>query len=240
MAERGPVISVRGEAYAEAEPEIAVVAVTTQARDRDRRTVLDQLASRNKDVLDLVRGYGEAVEKVESGPVTAHPDFKERGRGARVTQYVGQTRVQVTIGDFAVLGELVSKLADQELVSVEGPWWSLRPDSPVRRQARIAAAHDALVRAGEYAEAFGGRLGELIEAADVGLLAAQSAPAPRAARMFAASARLGAAPDEAASLDLEPVRQPVTAQVEARFTMIMPGPGAPGEQRSPDSARSGR
>jgi len=33
-----PVISVRGEAYMEAEPEIAVISVTVEARDRDRST----------------------------------------------------------------------------------------------------------------------------------------------------------------------------------------------------------
>ncbi len=73
-------------------------------------------------------------------------------------------------------------LADAELVTVEGPWWALRPDSPVHRQARLAAARDAAVRAGEYAEAFGGRLGDLLEAADTGLLTvtAGTAAVPRA------------------------------------------------------------
>jgi len=43
------------------------------------------------------------------------------------------------IRDFTVLGELMARLADGELVTMAGPWWSLRPDSPVYRQARIAA-----------------------------------------------------------------------------------------------------
>jgi hypothetical protein len=158
--------------------------------------------------------------------VTAHPDFKEKGRGERVAHYEGQARVQVTVGDLAVLGEMVAKLADQDLVSVAGPWWSLRPNSPVRREARIAAARDATVRAGEYAEAFGGRLGELIEAADVGLLAAQRAPAPRPGMFAAAMRSPGGPPEDAAALDLEPVRQPVTAQIEARFIMLMPASDA--------------
>jgi ATP-dependent protease ClpP protease subunit len=50
-----PVISVRGEAWLEVEPEIAEVEVTIQARDRDRQTVLD-----------LIKRYGEAVEKLET------------------------------------------------------------------------------------------------------------------------------------------------------------------------------
>ena len=141
----------------EVEPEIANVTVTVQARDRDRRAVLDKLVARNKEVLDLLRGYGEAVEKLESGLVTAYPEVNQKSPGERAKHYAGQARVQVTVRDFTVLGELVAKLADLELVSVAGPWWSLRPDSPVRRQARIAAARDATLRAEEYAEAFGGR-----------------------------------------------------------------------------------
>jgi uncharacterized protein len=73
-----PVISVRGEATLEVEPEIAVVSVTVQARDRDRETVLHRLADRNRQITDLVKGYGEAVEKLASGPVSVRPELKEK------------------------------------------------------------------------------------------------------------------------------------------------------------------
>ncbi len=224
VTDRQPVISVRGEAQFEAEPEIAVVSVTVQARDRDRRTVLDRLVARNKQVLDLAAGYGDAVEKTESGPASAYPELK-KGDSERVSRYSGQASVRLTVRDFTVLGELVSRLATLELATVAGPWWSLRPDSPVYRQVRIAAAQDATLRAGEYAEAFGGRLGELIEAADSGLLSSESAQQQRGPRMFAAALRGGPAQEEP-SLDLEPVMQTVSAQVEARFTMVQPEPSA--------------
>ena len=220
--ERQPVISVRGEAWLEADPEIAVINVTVQARDRDQRAVLDRLAARNREVLDLVRGYGEAVEKVESGPVSAHPELKPKGQAERVARYVGQARVHVTVSDFAVLGELVAKLADSDLVTVGGPWWSLRPDSPVYREARIAAARDATRRAQEYAQAFGGRLGDLIEAADAGLLTGRADRGMLRAVAAPLPAPMSAARQEP-SLDLEPVRQPVTAHIDARFTMVLPG-----------------
>ena len=228
VTDQQPVISVRGEAWLEADPEIAVVNVMVQARDKDRRAVLDRLASRNRQVLDLVREYGEAVEKVESGPASAHPEFKPKGDRERVTGYIGQASARVTVRDFSVLGELVARLAELELGTVAGPWWSLRPDSPVHRQARVAAAKDATRRAQEYAAAFGGQLGELLEAADTGLLTSQGwrsqagAPAPVA---FAA-ARMGGGVVEAPSLDLEPARQSVTAQVDARFAMLPPEPPA--------------
>jgi len=227
MTDQVPVISVRGEAYLEADPEIAVINVQVQARDRDRRAVLDRLVSRNRQVLDLVREYGDAVEKVESGPASAHPEFKPKGDRERVAGYYGQASARVTVRDLSVLGELVARLAELDLVTVAGPWWSLRPESPVYREARVAAARDATLRAEEYAAAFGGRLGELIEAADTGLLtSAGSRHADVAApRAFAAQLR-GGLVDEAPSLDLEPVRQSVTAQVDARFTMLPSGPAA--------------
>lgn len=214
---------MRGEARLEAEPEIAVVSVTVQARDRDRRTVLDRLATRNTQVLDLIKGYGEAVEKLESGPASVYPEFRHKEREERVSRYLGQASARVTIRDFTVLGELVARLADAELVTVAGPWWSLRPDSPVYRQARITAARDATRRAEEYAQAFGGQLGGLIEAADVGLLTGH---ADQGVRFHASAAGVAAAgfADAQPSLEFEPVSQAVTANVEARFAMVMPEP----------------
>jgi len=218
-----PVISVRGEAHLEAEPEIATLNVTVQARDPDRRTVLDRLTTRNTQVLDLIKGYGEAVEKLESGAASVYPDIKYKERTERVRAYLGTASANVVIRDFTVLGELMARLADGELVTVAGPWWSLRPDSPVYRQARIAAAQDATRRAGEYAQAFGGELGGLIEAADTGLLTGHAEQGVQF-RVRAAGGVARASAPELADMEFEPVRQTVTAQVEARFAMLLPEP----------------
>jgi uncharacterized protein len=218
-----PVISVRGEASLEVEPEIAIVNVTIQARDRDRRRVLSRLASRNQQVTGLIKSYGEAVENLESGPASVHPDIKDKKVRERVAGYLGRASVQITIRDFTVLGELVTSLSDEDLVTVAGPWWALRPDSRVYRDARLAAAQDAMVRAREYAEAFGGGIAGLIEAADAGLLTTLGEQGPR---FFNAMARGGTAAfaggQPQAELDFEPARQTVTAQVEARFAMTVP------------------
>jgi uncharacterized protein YggE len=220
-----PVISVRGEAIIEAEPEIATISVTVQARDRDRRTVLDNLTTRNAQVIALIKGYGDAVEKLESGTTSVYADMKDKARDERVIRYLAQANTRVTVKDFTVLGELVAKLADGDLVTVVGPWWALRPDSPVYREARIAAAKDATRRAREYAEAFNAKLGRLIEAADRGLLNGGGEPA---VRLRTAAARVGPAPmgysSEAPSLDFEPAKQHVTANIDARFYVLLNEP----------------
>lgn len=216
-----PVISVRGEASLEVEPEIAVVNVTIEARDRDRRTVLGRLASRNQHVTSLITSHGEAVEKLESGPASVRPDIRDKKTTERVAGYLGRASVRITVRDFTILGELVTGLSEEDLVTVAGPWWELRPDSPAYRDARLAAARDAMVRAREYAEAFGGILAGLIEAADAGLLISAGEHGPRVRAMAASRGFARGGPPEA-ELDFEPARQTVTAQVEARFAMTPP------------------
>jgi hypothetical protein len=214
-----PVISVRGEASLEVEPEIAIVWVAVQARDASRQRAVELLAKRTGGVSSTIKGFGEAVEKLESQPVNVQPVFKDGKAREKISGYYARGGFTVTVRDFAILGEMVTGLADADLVTVNGPDWRLRPDSPVYRAARIAAAKDATTRAGEYAEAFGGRITGLVEAADTGMLS----PQPRMGMV----ARAGAMPAatagyEAPSLDFEPAKQTVTAQVEARFTMTAP------------------
>ncbi len=213
-----PVISVRGEASLEVEPEIAVVWVAVQARDPDRHRAVELLAGRTGTVGDTIKGFGEAIEKLESRPTSVHPVFKDGRSRERIYFYAAQAGFTVTVRDFAVLGDLVTGLAGAELVTVAGPEWRLRPDSPAYRAARLAAAKDATRRAGEYAEAFGGRITGLVEAADTGLLEAQ----PRHRALAAAKMPAQAGGYEEPGFDFEPAKQAVIAQVEARFTMTAP------------------
>ncbi|MDX2708546.1 SIMPL domain-containing protein [Streptomyces sp. PA03-6a] len=216
-----PHVGVRGEATLEVEPELARIAVTVSARGTDRRATLDDLSRRNAQVLDLVKGYTDAVEKLETGAFVITPELRERGRGERVRAYHGSVRVGATLTDFTALGELTTRLADLELTRVDGPWWSLRPDSPAYSEARRQAVRDAVQRAREYAEALGARLVALVELADEGVQ--QSAPfRARPAMRTAAFAAPGGAEDTAQALDMEPERQNVYAQVTAHFTMTAP------------------
>jgi uncharacterized protein YggE len=216
-----PRIAVRGEARLEVDPEIARIGITVAARGRDRRSALDDLTRRNAVVLDLVKSYGDAVERLETGAFSITPELTKHGRGERVRTYHGSVHVTAELTDFTALGELTTRLADLELTRVDGPWWALRPDSPAHREARKKAVREAVQRAREYAEALGTTLSALVELADIG---AESAPPPYPqAPGRARTAAFGAAAENAAApLDLEPQRQRVHAQINARFTMVPP------------------
>ncbi|WP_199548121.1 SIMPL domain-containing protein [Streptomyces sp. N35] len=163
-----PRVAVSGEARLEVEPEFARISVTVLARGTDRRGALDDLSRRNAAVLDLIKGYGDAVEKLETGALSISPELGRHGRSERVRAYHGRVHLTAELTDFTALGELTTRLADLELTRVDGPWWELRPDSPAYSEARRMAVHEAVQRARAYADALGTRLDALVELADVG------------------------------------------------------------------------
>jgi uncharacterized protein len=217
MRESAPVVAVRGEVNRQVPPEIATVHVTVAARDRDRQAALSRLAERSTALGVLVDGYAAAIERRETSGVYVYPETK--GPGERIVGYRGSVTLRLTVTDFAVLGELMLRLADQDQATVAGPYWALRPDSPAYREARHQAIGDALTRAREYAEALGARVTRLLQLADSGLSGADvdyGGAAPQAMAMRAMDA--GAVP----SFDLEPRQQHVYASVEARFAITEP------------------
>ncbi|MCB5167776.1 SIMPL domain-containing protein [Streptomyces bambusae] len=217
-----PRVAVRGEARIEVDPEIARLGITVSARGTDRRTALDDLTRRNTTVIDLVKSYGEAVEKLETGTFSITPELTRHGRGERIRAYHGRVHLTAELTDFTALGELTTRLADLDLTSVDGPWWALRPDSPAHGEARRQAVREAVQRAREYAQALGAELEALLELADLGAESPEpytmaAAPAGMMRSMaYAQDAEL------APALDLEPQRQTVHAAVNARFTMTPP------------------
>jgi uncharacterized protein YggE len=217
-----PILSVRGEATLEVPPDLVTLVLTITARDPHRERALELLSRRNDECQALLQSYGEAVEKVATSGLAVYPELRRGDRKEQVRSYRGAIRLQVTVVDFSILGDLVARAAENELTTVEGPWWELRRESPARRRVRQEAARDAIARAREYAEAVGARLTGLVELADEGL-GAQPRPElyGRSAASFAAGAAGGMEP-ERVSIDLEPQSQYLHARVEARFTMSPP------------------
>jgi uncharacterized protein len=223
-------VSVRGEAVMEVEPEIAVVDVAVGARDKDRDRTVARLDERAGAVRAVLASFGTAVERTETAALRIAPELKD-GRGhERVAGYAGTLRHTVTVVDFTVLGDLMARLAELEMVDVLGPWWRLAPRSTVHADARMAAAREAVSRAAQYAAALGSRVVALVELADTGLMseAVHGRPAPMGAMAVAAPSPGGMRAGAAApvSFDVEPVRQVVRASVEARFRITQPAPEA--------------
>jgi uncharacterized protein len=213
-------VSVRGEARVETEPDLARVEVTITSRATDRAPVVAALVSRREDIKALLGQHGGAIEKVEESSTHVRPEHEhDRGR-ERIIGYYGTSEFTVTINDFGLVGDIVTALAQEDSTSVSGPYWALRPDSPARGRARILAAQNALARAREYADAFDTRVVELVEIADVGLLSEHAAEPAR--RKMSARAVSASADDDEPTFAFTPVAQTAHAMVDARFTIEAP------------------
>ncbi|MEU4559758.1 SIMPL domain-containing protein [Actinoplanes sp. NPDC023936] len=218
--ERSPVVVARGEAVREVPPEIAAVHVRTAAKGRDREAVLDRLAERSAAIAAVLDGFAAAIERRETTGLHVHPQTKRRGE--EVAAYHGSIGTQVLVTDFTVLGDLMLRLAAEELTTVDGPWWQLRPGSRAGAEARGAAITDALTRAAEYAAAVGAEIAELVEIND-GAGGFDEGP-----MAFAAGGVRARSAESGPALDLEPEAQTVRAQVRVTVTISRPTlPGRP-------------
>ncbi|WP_262403425.1 SIMPL domain-containing protein [Actinomadura sp. CNU-125] len=190
----------------------------TSSRRRATAAALDALVERNERCLELIRSYGHAVERLDTGGLSITPLLKYRRREGDIRAYQGTVWIRPVIGDFAVLGELVTRLGDLERTSVHGPEWDLRPGSDVYARAARQAAQEAVARARSYAEALGARLTGLVELSDEGLGRTDEPVPVRLAAAYGA-AESGGEPEP---IDLEPALRTVRAAVEARFTATAP------------------
>jgi uncharacterized protein YggE len=208
-----PQVVVRGEAVLTVPPEVADVVATVQIRARDRQTALERCRARLDEVAAVVAGAGDAVERSETGSVSVHQQWQKQG----ASQPVASVETRLVLGRLETAGDLVVALGRLDDVTVSGPFWRLRTDSPVHAEARLAAVQDAVGRARQYAAAFGAELTALVEVADTGL----SGGGPRLALAAGAMARFESSD---LTLDLTPAQQEVHGSVEVRFAMTQPRP----------------
>ncbi len=208
-----PQVVVRGEAMLVVDPEIAELSVAVTGRARDRQSALERCRARQDEVAAVVTAAGDAVESVETTGVSVHREIRDRrGDG----DPVASVHTRLTVGRLDDVGDLVVALGRVDDVTVTGPWWRLRPDSPAVEQARLAAIHDAVRRARQYAAAFGAHLTALLEVSDTGLSGGG------VFRVASATPEMAPFGDGELHLDLAPARQEVHGAVEVRFAMSAP------------------
>lgn len=208
-----PVVAVRGHAEVEVPPDRADFALTVTATASSADRVRRDLATRVTALAEQVRGLGAGVERSLTGSVSVSPVYDRRG--ADVRGYRGTVAVDVVVVDFGIFDALLRVATVQPGCTIAGPGWSLRADHPAHRDARLAAVADARARAADYAEAFGCRLGALVEVSD---LREPGFAGPMKVRAAAAFAGEPSEPE----LELDPVPQSVFAEVTVRFALEQP------------------
>ena len=204
-----PLVTVRGEAQLEGPPDLATVALTLHASGDSPERTRSQLAEGSATVAELLRQFEASLERSSTTGVHVFPVFNRR-TPPKITGYQGTFSTQIVVADLESLSPLVLALTALPNSQVDGPWWSLRPDNPMYREARLAAIADARRRADDYAAAFGTTVADLVEVSDLNT----GFGGVREMRAFAMAK--GA---EDAAFEFEPATQSVSGQVTVRFSL---------------------
>lgn len=204
-----PLVTVRGEAQLEGPPDLATLALTLHASGDSAERTRSQLAEGSAAVTQLLQRFEAALERSSTSGLHVSPVFNRRSP-ARITGYQGTFTTQIVVADFDSLSPLVLALTALPNSQIDGPWWSLRPDNQMFRDARLAAIADARRRADDYAAAFGTTLADLVEVSDTNA----GLGGVREMRAFA----MAKGADDA-SFEFEPAVQTVSGQVTVRFSL---------------------
>jgi uncharacterized protein len=204
-----PLVTVRGEAQLEGPPDLATLALTLHASGDSAERTGSQLAEGSAAVTQLLQRFEQALERSSTSGLHVSPVFNRRSP-AKITGYQGTFTSQIVVADFDSLSPLVLALTALPNSQIDGPWWSLRPDNQMFRDARLAAIADARRRADDYAAAFGTTLADLVEVSDTNA----GFGAVREMRAFA----MAKGADDA-SFEFEPAVQTVSGQVTVRFSL---------------------
>ena len=204
-----PLVTVRGEAQLEGPPDLATVMLTLHASADSAERTRAQLAKGSTAVAELLQRFEAALERSSTSGVHVSPIFNRR-TPTKITGYQGTFSTQIVVGDLESLSPLVLALTTLPNSQVDGPWWSLRPDNPMYREARLAAIADARGRADDYAVAFGTTVADLVEVSDLN----SGFAGVREMRAFA----MAKGADDA-EFEFQPAVQTVSGQVTVRFSL---------------------
>jgi uncharacterized protein YggE len=204
-----PLVTVRGEAQRQGPPDLATLALTLHASGDSAERARSKLAEGSAAVSELLQRFEAAIEKSSTSGLHVYPVFNRR-TPSKITGYQGTFTTQIVVADFDSLSPLVLALTALPGSQIDGPWWSLRLDNEMFRDARLAAIADARRRADDYAAAFGTTVADLVEVSDqnTGLVGV------REMRAFAMAEKA----DDSA-FEFEPATQTVTGQVTVRFSL---------------------
>lgn len=226
------VISVRGEASAVIDPDLASLRCALRTTASDKASALASAASHLRSVEAELAGLGGVAGASDTQRVplswtassaSTHEEtyYDRHTEETRPTGQVTATvSVQVRVRALDLLPKVGAALAHHRSVHIEYVGWSVDDDNAAWSRVRADAIRAALQRARDYAAALGGTVSSVEQIADTGLLSHGGEEQGRPLRAMAAQTRGGGGDDDTPRLD--PVPQQLSAVIDARVSATVP------------------
>lgn len=207
-------LRVRGSARREVVPDYAVAQVTLSAEEPDRATAIAAVTAQLEEFRAATEGHADIrTSRMSNIRVSENFRWNPTTNAQEAIGWVASLHGSVEANTESV-PTVVGRLSGAG-VQIGYLEWRLELDNPTYREVRQEAVADAARAAGDFADALGRQLGDLLVLADSGLLGAESPvhPVPVMARAMASDAAVGG------PIDLDPAPQTVAATVEATFAL---------------------
>jgi uncharacterized protein len=201
-----PTITVRGDGFARAEPDEAVLGIMLAALEPSPGDALAGVSARSAKLVELLDALGVPQSNRSTAGITVQEEFDHTEKGRHSLGHRATSRMEVRLTRVELIGRLVSDATGQLDAHVDGPRWTIASGNPARFDAARQAAAAARRRAEAYADGAGAGVGRLIRLVEPG------APEHVIRRAVAFSAGAGTMPVEPGELE-------VAASIYATFAL---------------------
>jgi hypothetical protein len=190
-------ITVTGEGKTTVKPDIATVGMGVRVSGPAAQEVLDQTNEKATALIAALKALGVADDDIVTTGISIFPQYSQNG--SRVTGYEASNNLGVTVRDLARAGEIIDGAAAfaGDSITINGISFSVADPESAISGARAAAIDNARKRAGEYADAAGVSVGDVVMISEIVV-----APPVPEYREFAAADAAGAMPVQSGTTDL--------------------------------------
>jgi uncharacterized protein len=165
-------IIVSGHGEVAVRPDIARVTLGVDAEGETAKAALDAMSARLSRVMAAIEGAGIAPEDRQTTSLALDPLYArgdpDGASGPRVTGYRAQSLVSLRIAEIEAVGGLIDTLAGAGANRIDAISFDVSDPAEAAAEARRLAVADARTKAGQFAEAAGVALGEVVTISDGG------------------------------------------------------------------------
>jgi uncharacterized protein YggE len=159
-------VTVSGEGTITVKPDIATINLGVQATSATATAALDQANTAAAKLIQALKSAGVANDDIVTNGVSVYPMYNGSNR---VTSYQASNTVTVTVRSIDHTGPVIDAAAAAagDNITIGGVSFSVADPEAVIGAARAKAITNAKTRAGQFADAAGAKVGDVLQISEV-------------------------------------------------------------------------
>jgi uncharacterized protein YggE len=163
------VITMNGHGEARAVPDTAMLSAGVSAQAPTAAAALAANTTRMQSVLAALKKQGVPEKDIQTSNFSISPQYANgNGEAPRITGYQANNQVEVRLEDVSKLGVTLDALVTAGANQMNGVSFSIRNDTTLLADARVAAVAEARLKAETFAKAAGVGLGSILSIGEAG------------------------------------------------------------------------